>query len=494
MQIFDNGEGGGDANSETTRVVIGSYGSHKATISSGVDDGIIVSNVGGVTIQDLYVIGNFSSGPGHGINLHNGLGGNDRRPGITIDRVNIQGYGGSGIILGGGDLVANNKSGFSNVLISNTDVHNNADAGIQSYGNLCAVPNTTYSSANVTIDNVAAFDNKGIPSKMVSNCSGATEQTNSGSGIVLGDVDGATVQSSYAFRNGALNNFSGGGPIGIWAYNANAVVIQFCTSFSNRSQTKDGGGFDLDGGVTNSVMQYNYSYDNQGAGYLIYQYQGARPLDNNVVRYNISRNDSRGISSDSNYGGIVIGSNDTVNGATNTYVYGNTIYTKPSVAGTAAGIRVWERSHDAFFYNNAVHTSGGVPLVSVEVNTTATFKGNNYFADGAFSIRTGGSNYSDDSSVNRTSLTAWQAAFPLVEKIGSTNVGKTAVPGYYLPAVTGTSTWIDPVNFGLTSTSLLRGKGIDPAQFGLSAGPRDYFGVIVPPTNLKYSIGASQGN
>lgn len=43
------------------------------------------------------------------------------------------------------------------------------------------------------------------------------------------------------------------------------------------------GGFDLDRGVTNSVMQYNCSYDNDGAGYLIYQYEGARPLGNNVT-------------------------------------------------------------------------------------------------------------------------------------------------------------------------------------------------------------------
>jgi hypothetical protein len=32
------------------------------------------------------------------------------------------------------------------------------------------------------------------------------------------------------------------------------------------------------------------------------------------------------------------------------------------------------------------------------------------------------------------------------------------------------------------------------SQFGLDARYQDYFGVAVPPANLHYSIGASQGN
>ena len=45
--------------------------------------------------------------------------------------------------------------------------------------------------------------------------------------------------------------------------------------------------------MKNSVMQYNYSHDNDGAGYLLAQFTYAREFTNNIVRYNISENDGR---------------------------------------------------------------------------------------------------------------------------------------------------------------------------------------------------------
>jgi hypothetical protein len=83
----------------------------------------------------------------------------------------------------------------------------------------------------------------------------------------------------------------GNGPVGIWAWNADNAVIQFCISHDNKSPGEDGGGFDLDGGVTNSVMQYNLSYNNEGPGYFLCQYPSAPVFKNNIVRYNISQND-----------------------------------------------------------------------------------------------------------------------------------------------------------------------------------------------------------
>jgi hypothetical protein len=47
--------------------------------------------------------------------------------------------------------------------------------------------------------------------------------------------------------------------------------------------------------MTNSVMQGNYSHDNQGSGYGVFQFTGARPFHNNVVRYNISQDDGGGV-------------------------------------------------------------------------------------------------------------------------------------------------------------------------------------------------------
>ena len=56
----------------------------------------------------------------------------------------------------------------------------------------------------------------------------------------------------------------------------------------------------LDGGVRNSIVQYNYSHDNDGAGYLLAQFEGGRAFYNNVIRYNVSENDGQ----KNSYGGI----------------------------------------------------------------------------------------------------------------------------------------------------------------------------------------------
>src|SRR6185369_3699922 len=115
------------------------------------------------------------------------------------------------------------------------------------------------------------------------------EQT--GNGIFFKDVDGGMIEHCSAYNNGALNKNAGGGPVGIWAIFSNNITIQYNESYQNHTRANDGNGFDLDGGVTNSRMQYNYSHDNDGGGYLLYQFTGARAFGSNICRYNISQND-----------------------------------------------------------------------------------------------------------------------------------------------------------------------------------------------------------
>ena len=90
----------------------------------------------------------------------------------------------------------------------------------------------------------------------------------SGNGIVVGNVSDAIIEYCEASNNGWDMPRKGNGPVGIWAWNADRVTIQFCISHDNKSPGDDGGGFDLDGGVTNSVLQYNLSYNNDGPGLL----------------------------------------------------------------------------------------------------------------------------------------------------------------------------------------------------------------------------------
>jgi len=109
---------------------------------------------------------------------------------------------------------------------------------------------------NVTITNSVFHENPGYPNW----------PHPSGSGIVLAGVKGGLIQNTTAYKNGALNSSPGGGPVGIWTYDADSIVIRNCTSHDNLSLKNDGGGFDLDGGTTNSLIDNVLSYNNYGPG------------------------------------------------------------------------------------------------------------------------------------------------------------------------------------------------------------------------------------
>ena len=141
----------------------------------------------------------------------------------------------------------------------------------------------------------------------------------------------------------------GNGPVGIWAYEADSVIIQRCLSYRNKTSKggADGGGFDFDGGVTNSIIQYCFSYENQGSGYCIFQYWGASPWHHNIFRYNISEND--GTVSDSQAGLYIWNSSDDEKQFYDCDVYGNIIYNSK-----VAAISFSEKSENRGFrfYNN----------------------------------------------------------------------------------------------------------------------------------------------
>ena len=139
---------------------------------------------------------------------------------------------------------------------------------------------------NLYIANCVADNNPGCPD---------IKSNHSGNGILIGGVTNGTIEYCEAMNNGWDMPREGNGPVGIWAYQSDSITIQHCYSHDNKTSEKgkDGGGFDFDGGMTNSVMQYNFSANNEGAGYGLFQYYGASIWKNNIVRNNISYNDGR---------------------------------------------------------------------------------------------------------------------------------------------------------------------------------------------------------
>ena len=348
-------------------ITIGSYGAGRATIDADCGPGFVAKNAGGVHLVNLNFVGaGASKNTGSGILFINTLPAGVKLSDIRIHRVEVSGFKYSGV-----SLVAQptdmSWSGFCNVKITNTTSHDNGDAGISCIG-AWKPDQKGYAHADFYIGNCSTYRNAGIPGK----------GSHSGNGIVLAQVDGAIIEHCRAYENGNLNDYEGGGPVGIWVWDANRVVIQFNESHHNRTGSrKDGGGFDLDGGVTNSVVQYNYSHDNDGAGYLLAQFEGARPFYGNVLRYNCSVNDGRR----NRYGGIHLWSTGAKGGITDTTVYENSIYVAQSADGNPAAVDCSSGGIRSIrIYNNCFQTDGKVILVRGKDNPNILFTGNTFDA------------------------------------------------------------------------------------------------------------------
>jgi hypothetical protein len=233
---------------------------------------------------------------------------------IILDHIISKGYGHAGIY---SSLGMQYPGGYDSLIISNCVADSNGYAGIDVSGSWPGRQNR-----NILIQHSSASHNRGINGM----------QPHSGHGIILSDVSGGIIDSCFATNNGWEY---GSGNIGIWAYSAENVTIQNCVSFRNKSTTGlDGGGFDLDGGTWNCVMQYNLSYENDGAGYLMYEYGDPNSMKNNTCRYNISGNDAR---NGKDYGGITIG------GVAPLYdirIYNNTIVQDEGKTLTKVGMAV----------------------------------------------------------------------------------------------------------------------------------------------------------
>ncbi|UJH91027.1 hypothetical protein LZ575_20540 [Antarcticibacterium sp. 1MA-6-2] len=224
----------------------------------------------------------------------------------------------------------------------------------------------SYAHYNINVRNCEVYEIEGY-----------NKGGNSGNGIVLSDVQNSVIEYSTVYNCGK-GNTSCGGPVGIWYWDADSVTIQHSEAYNISSGSGagcDGGGFDLDGGVTNGIMQYNYSHDNDGGGYLVGQFDYARPMKNITVRYNISENDA------ATNGGSVYLFNGSRN-MSDIYVYNNTFYiAEQSTNTSSAAIKFsnWKPiNNNINFYNNILYAANGADLVSIPKGYSAKLYGNLY--------------------------------------------------------------------------------------------------------------------
>ncbi|GDY14584.1 hypothetical protein LBMAG53_34620 [Planctomycetota bacterium] len=403
-------------------------------------------------------------GPGMDIHQKDGVSfyaDDGQHRGLTFRNCEFTGFGGNGLVIGGWN---GTDRGFGGVLVEDCDFHHSRKCGFNTYAQ--------YASGNtsITVRRSRFADHRGDP----------TAASHTGSGLILSGVTDGLVEHCLATRNGDRCTTTGG-PVGMWAYMATRVTFQFCESYANRAVNCDGGGFDLDGGCQDCVIQYCYSHDNDGAGYLLCQYSGARAFTGNTVRFCISENDGRR-QTGTRMAGIHFYSAGSNGGLQGTRIHNNTVFN--SVA-PAVWFQVTSGQTGTTLRDNLFVTTAGKALVQGSPSTAvALFQGNAYWSSGAaWSV------------AGYATLDAWRSAKGQ-EMLAGAPVGLNADPLLTAPGTGGvigdTGRLSTLTAYALKPGSPCADGGLDlAALFGLAAGGRDFYGNPVP-AGSGWAIGAHE--
>jgi hypothetical protein len=447
-------------------ITVTSWGTGRALIFAGNGVGLSGYNTAGFLIQNINFQGaGVASNSNNGVSFYADLGGGVKLDTIDIDQVDVSGFHIFGVSIGGG----NGATGFQNIRITNVYSHDNGIAGIDTWGP--RDPNNVwYPHQNIYVGHCQAYDNQGM-----------AETGGSGSGIAISSVNGALIERSVAYNNG-VNNVSSTGSFGIWTYDSTNVTIQYNESHHNHtSGSADGGGFDLDGGVSHSILQYNYSHDNDGPGVLLTQFPGSRPQTANVVRYNISQNDARRNA----LGSITVyAAGASLSGEE---IFNNLIYLTGASANPWSVIISGSVSQ-LHFRNNIFFTASGALTIYVAPNLSGIlFQGNDYWNGGAaLCVYWGSTGWSN--------LNSWRTATGQ-ETLNGSPTGFSVNPQFNDAGGGGTLNNSDHLNllsaYQLLSGSPLMYKGLNLNNFGVAPGSNDFYGTVIPQSS-GYSVGATE--
>lgn len=457
-----------DAGTATNPITISSYGIGPATINAINSAAIYASNAGGIHINNLILKGDGSDHDGIDLFVNQTTADINF---ISIDSIEVFGFGKRGCLIG----AYSTDKGINHCTIRYSSFHDNIVAGLETFGDWPSLSNTDF-----TISYCKFYNNYGD----LTPTSKAT-----GSGLVVSGVDSGLVEYCEAYNNGTNNRSTGGGPVGIWAYDARNIIIQYCESHHNKAGlTKDGGGFDLDGGSQYCTIQYCYSHDNEGYGMSLVEYGSSNEFTGNIIRYNISQNDARKNSN----GAIALYAVDGLHRVNNSEIYNNTVYIDANnlVNGRPSAVNILTQNYAGVnIRNNIFYVKGGVDMMNAEFALSPGeiyFGANNYYSSvSEYNFLWNGSYY--------TSLDQWRASANGQE----TNAGVTlCISQNPLLTDAGSGNTVNPADGGsfhslfgysLNSFSPLVDKAITTANMGT----HDFFDNALPSSS-NYDIGAAE--
>ncbi|HEX4084974.1 MAG TPA: right-handed parallel beta-helix repeat-containing protein [Chthoniobacteraceae bacterium] len=248
--------------SDSHPVIIGSYGQGRATISAPGESLFYGYNQGGFQFQDLDLTSSWGGGSAGGIVFYTDSPAGIRYPGITVKNCDLRGFGGPAIKIASAQP---SNPGWSRVRVENCRC-GNSGAGMVVRGFDSPHPRT-YAIGALEVRH-SEFAN------------------NSGTGLSISGVASGLVEYCAFHDNQRVG--------GCWTWATRGVVIQHCIAYANRcGGDNDGFGFDMDGGSVDCTIQDCLSYQNDTAGFAIFDYPNSADTAGDSIRFCISENDVR---------------------------------------------------------------------------------------------------------------------------------------------------------------------------------------------------------
>ena len=333
-------------------ILISTFGNGNANLIPNKDEAaILIHDSQGYNISNFVISGVQSDGTR---NIASGIhicSNNKNFPTghITLSHIEISGFDGidsNDSSFGDGILVDNipGAAYVSDINIDNVNIHDNQQNGI------LTLSRTSDRIQNINITDSEVYRHFGNPISHI----------NSGSGINLGKVSNALVENVKSYDNGK-NDHANGGPVGIWAWSSDHVTFRNNQSFHNHtSGATDGGGYDFDGGVTDSLMENNLSWENDGSGFLLCGTDALGPVERNIIRNNRSINDGR----KNSYAGL------HAHGIVNNSSFENNFIMMYDPADSHGPVikSDWWTGQNLRFQSNTYQIGEGTPLLDVNPN------------------------------------------------------------------------------------------------------------------------------
>jgi hypothetical protein len=352
---------------QTNNLTINSYGVGQAIISSGNNATCITAiNIAGLTVNNITCTGGGNlTNTTDGIHIETNLTGSQRFAGPTITNSTVSGYGVNciNVVTTG----ATGTAGFDNVTINGNTAHD-CTGNYKSSGLVTSCIEVASAAVQLKI----IFTNVTVNNNVAYNCPGTTGGSNAtGIGIAIGQTTGLTASHNLVHDCGR-NSKTTAGPVGILFYLVDQGIMSFNEVYNISTSQADGNGLDFDGGVTNSVMEYNYVHHNTYAEIMLGDFN-ALLNDSNVVRFNI-------VEASNNDSGLHFACSNTSIGCTNEAIYNNTIASNgaPQISGSGGS----SVPLSITFANNILYGYGGAPSkfnFNVVSGETIKVTGNDYF-------------------------------------------------------------------------------------------------------------------